>query len=219
MAEEEDKVGIVTGLAWTSVGGDILIIEALKLGGRGRIKATGKLGEVMKESIDAASSYVRSIGPRIGVKSEVFQKTDIHVHVPQAATPKDGPSAGIAMVTSIVSVLTGIAVRKDIAMTGEMTLRGNILPVGGLRAKLLAAIRGGITKVLIPEENVKDLKEISDEIKSRIEIIPVSHIEEVLSLSLVESPNPIEDESKPEEAEILPSPAAQPTVPPTAAQH
>ncbi|MDP2737610.1 MAG: endopeptidase La, partial [Pseudorhodobacter sp.] len=153
LAEAEDQVGVVTGLAWTSVGGDLLQIEALKLPGKGRMKTTGKLGDVMKESIEAASSFVRSIAPEIGVKPPKFEKIDIHVHVPEGATPKDGPSAGVAMVTSIVSVLTGIPVRRDVAMTGEVTLRGNVLPIGGLKEKLLAALRGGIKTVLIPQEN------------------------------------------------------------------
>jgi len=148
LAEKEDQIGVVTGLAWTSVGGDLLSIEALKLPGKGRMKTTGKLGEVMKESIEAASSFVRAISPEIGVKPPVFEKIDIHVHVPEGATPKDGPSAGVAMVTSIVSVLTQIPVRKDIAMTGEVTLRGNVLAIGGLKEKLLAALRGGIKTVL-----------------------------------------------------------------------
>ncbi len=160
LAEKEDQVGVVTGLAWTSVGGDLLSIEALKLPGKGRMKTTGKLGDVMKESIEAAASYVRSISPELGVKPPKFETIDIHVHVPEGATPKDGPSAGLAMVTSIVSVLTGIPVRKDIAMTGEVTLRGNALAIGGLKEKLLAALRGGIKTVLIPEENAKDLPEI-----------------------------------------------------------
>ena len=192
IAEESDKVGIVTGLAWTSAGGDLLLIEALKMPGKGRIKTTGRLGNVMKESISAALSYAQSISPTIGVKPTVFEKLDFHVHVPEGATPKDGPSAGIAMVTSIVSVLTGIAVRKDLAMTGEMTLRGNVLPIGGLRSKLLAAIRGGISTVIIPKESAKDLKEVPDEVKSQIEIIQVSHISEVLRLALVKKPVPIE---------------------------
>ena len=173
LAEKEDQVGVVTGLAWTSVGGDLLSIEALKLPGKGRMKTTGKLGDVMKESIDAASSYVRSISPKIGVKPTLFDRLDIHVHVPEGATPKDGPSAGLAMVTSIVSVLTGIPVRKDIAMTGEVTLRGNALAIGGLKEKLLAALRGGITTVLIPQENEKDLADIPDNVKEGLTIIPV----------------------------------------------
>lgn len=186
LAEEENVVGAVTGLAWTSVGGDLLTIEALKLPGKGRMKTTGKLGDVMKESIEAAASFVRSISPEIGFKPTNFEKIDIHVHVPEGATPKDGPSAGVAMVTAIVSVLTGIAVKKDIAMTGEVTLRGNVLPIGGLKEKLLAALRGGITTVLIPAENEKDLVEIPDIVKQGLTIIPVSHVKEVLKLALVD---------------------------------
>ena len=192
LAEDEHQVGVVTGLAWTSVGGDLLSIEALKLPGKGRMKTTGKLGDVMKESIDAARSYVRSISPEIGVKPTQFDKLDIHVHVPEGATPKDGPSAGLAMVTSIVSVLTGIAVRKDIAMTGEVTLRGNALPIGGLKEKLLAALRGGIKTVLIPQENEKDLADIPDNVKEGLEIIPVKHVKHVLEHALIEAPEPID---------------------------
>ena len=200
LAEQEDQVGVVTGLAWTSVGGDLLHIEALKLPGKGRMKTTGKLGDVMKESIDAASSYVRSISPRIGVKPPKFDKIDIHVHVPDGATPKDGPSAGLAMVTSIVSVLTGIPVRRDIAMTGEVSLRGNAMPIGGLKEKLLAALRGGIKTVLIPEENEKDLAEIPDNVKDGLKIIPVKHVSEVLKLALVKTPEPIDWDEAAEEA-------------------
>jgi ATP-dependent Lon protease len=200
LAEKEDQVGVVAGLAWTSVGGDLLSIEALKLPGKGRMKTTGKLGDVMKESIDAASSYVRSISPKIGVKPTLFDRLDIHVHVPEGATPKDGPSAGLAMVTSIVSVLTGIPVRKDIAMTGEVTLRGNALAIGGLKEKLLAALRGGITKVLIPQENEKDLAEIPDNVKEGLTIIPVSHVSEVIANALTETPNEIEWDEAAEEA-------------------
>jgi ATP-dependent Lon protease len=200
LAEKEDQVGVVTGLAWTSVGGDLLSIEALKLPGKGRMKTTGKLGDVMKESIDAAASYVRSIAPQIGVKPTKFDTLDIHVHVPEGATPKDGPSAGLAMVTSIVSVLTGIPVRKDIAMTGEVTLRGNALAIGGLKEKLLAALRGGIKTVLIPEENAKDLTEIPDVVKEGLTIIPVSHVREVLKAALVRDPEPIEWDEAAEEA-------------------
>ena len=192
MAEEEDQIGVVTGLAWTSVGGELLSIEALKLPGKGRMKTTGKLGDVMKESIDAASSYVRSISPTLGVKPTSFDKLDIHVHVPEGATPKDGPSAGLAMVTSIVSVLTRIPVRKDLAMTGEVTLRGNALAIGGLKEKLLAALRGGIKTVLIPAENEKDLTEIPENLKEGLEIIPVSHVKEALKYALVSKPIPIE---------------------------
>jgi ATP-dependent Lon protease len=200
LAEDQNQVGVVTGLAWTSVGGDLLHIEGLKLPGKGRMKTTGKLGDVMKESIDAASSYVRSISPKIGVKPTKFDTIDIHVHVPDGATPKDGPSAGLAMVTSIVSVLTGIPVRKDIAMTGEVSLRGNAMPIGGLKEKLLAALRGGITTVLIPEENEKDLADIPDNVKAGLKIIPVTHVSEVLKVALVEQPEPIEWDEAAEEA-------------------
>ena len=200
LAEKEDQIGVVTGLAWTSVGGDLLSIEALKLPGKGRMKTTGKLGEVMKESIEAASSFVRAISPEIGVKPPVFEKIDIHVHVPEGATPKDGPSAGVAMVTSIVSVLTQIPVRKDIAMTGEVTLRGNVLAIGGLKEKLLAALRGGIKTVLIPEENEKDLPEIPDNVKQGLQIIPVAHVREVLKHALVRVPEPIVWDAEAEEA-------------------
>ncbi|MYM55760.1 endopeptidase La [Thalassovita mangrovi] len=200
LAEKEDQVGVVTGLAYTSVGGDLLSIEALRLPGKGRMKTTGKLGDVMKESIEAASSYVRSIAPQIGIKPTKFDKWDIHVHVPEGATPKDGPSAGLAMVTSIVSVLTGIPVRKDIAMTGEVTLRGNALAIGGLKEKLLAALRGGVKTVLIPEENEKDLADIPDNVKEGLEIIPVSHVRDVLKLALVREPEAIEWDEEAEEA-------------------
>ncbi|RCW81385.1 endopeptidase La [Paracoccus lutimaris] len=200
LAEKDDQVGVVTGLAWTQVGGDLLQIEALKLPGKGRMKTTGKLGEVMKESIDAASSFVRSISPEIGVKPPKFESVDIHVHVPEGATPKDGPSAGIAMVTSIVSVLTQIPVRKDVAMTGEVTLRGNVLAIGGLKEKLLAALRGGIKTVLIPADNEKDLAEIPANVKEGLRIIPVSHVREVLGHALVRKPEPIEWDEAAEEA-------------------
>ncbi|PIE15817.1 MAG: endopeptidase La [Rhodobacterales bacterium] len=200
LAEEQDQVGVVTGLAWTSVGGELLSIEALKLPGKGRMKTTGKLGDVMKESIDAASSYVRSISPEIGVEPPKFERIDIHVHVPEGATPKDGPSAGIGMVTSIVSVLTDIAVKKDVAMTGEVTLRGNVLPIGGLKEKLLAALRGGIKTVLIPAENEKDLAEIPDNVKEGLQIIPVAHVSDVLKHALVRLPEPIEWDEAAEDA-------------------
>ncbi|SFI84613.1 endopeptidase La [Celeribacter neptunius] len=203
LAEKEDQIGVVTGLAYTSVGGDLLQIEALKLPGKGRMKTTGKLGDVMKESIDAASSYVRSIAPSIGVKPPLFDTMDIHVHVPDGATPKDGPSAGLAMVTTIVSVLTQIPVRKDIAMTGEVSLRGNATAIGGLKEKLLAALRGGIKTVLIPEENVKDLAEIPDNVKEGLEIIPVTHVSEVLKHALVRQPEPVEWDEAAEEAARL----------------
>ena len=208
LAEQEDVIGVVTGLAYTSVGGDLLHIEALKLPGKGRMKTTGKLGDVMKESIDAASSYVRSIAPEIGVKPTKFDKMDIHVHVPDGATPKDGPSAGLAMVTSIVSVLTGLPVRRDLAMTGEVSLRGNAMPIGGLKEKLLAALRGGIQTVLIPEENEKDLPEIPDNVKAGLEIIPVKHVSEVLKHALVGTPEPIEWDEAAEEAAAAAAAAA-----------
>jgi ATP-dependent Lon protease len=200
LAELEDQVGVVTGLAWTSVGGELLQIEALKLPGKGRMKTTGKLGDVMKESIEAAASFVRSIAPELGIKPPKFETVDIHVHVPEGATPKDGPSAGVGMVTSIVSVLTGIPVRKDIAMTGEVTLRGNVLPIGGLKEKLMAAHRGGIKIVMIPEENAKDLPEIPDNVKAGLEIIPVAHVRDVLRKALVRMPEPVEWDEAAEEA-------------------
>ena len=191
IAEEQNQIGVTTGLAWTEMGGDLLHIEALSLPGKGKMKATGKLGDVMKESIDAASSYVRSKSSEFGVKSEKFEKVDIHVHVPEGATPKDGPSAGVGMVTSIVSVLTSIPVRKDVAMTGEITLRGNVLPIGGLKEKLLAALRGGIKTVVIPKDNVKDLKDIPDNVKNDLEIIPASHVNEVLKVALENDLKPL----------------------------
>ena len=203
LAETEDQVGVVTGLAWTSVGGELLQIEALKLPGKGRMKTTGKLGDVMKESIEAASSFVRSISPELGVKPPKFETMDIHLHLPEGATPKDGPSAGLAMVTSIVSVITGIAVRRDVAMTGEVTLRGNALPIGGLKEKLLAALRGGIKTVLIPQENAKDLIEIPENVKQGLDIIPVSHVREVLKIALVRQPEPIDWDEAAEEAAAL----------------
>ena len=190
--EEEDLVGVVTGLAWTEVGGELLTIESVKLPGKGKITRTGKLGDVMQESVQAAESYVKSRSPSFGIVPTVFGKTDIHVHVPEGATPKDGPSAGVAMVTSIVSVLTGIPVRKDIAMTGEITLRGRVLPIGGLKEKLLAAMRGGLKTVLIPAENEKDLADVPDNVKKGLEIIPVREVDQVLKEALVESLSPIE---------------------------
>jgi ATP-dependent Lon protease len=199
-AEREDQVGVVTGLAWTEVGGELLTIEALMMPGKGKMTVTGNLRDVMKESISAASSYVRSRAPSIGVKPPVFDKRDIHVHVPEGATPKDGPSAGIGMATAIVSVLTGIPVRKDVAMTGEVTLRGRVLPIGGLKEKLLAALRGGIKKVLIPADNVKDLADIPDNVKSGMELVPVSHVDEVLKHALVRQPVAIVWDEEAEEA-------------------
>jgi len=190
-AEAEDMVGVVTGLAWTEVGGEILTIESVMVPGKGAVKTTGKLGDVMQESVSAAMSYVRSRATTFGVKPTLFEKRDIHVHVPEGATPKDGPSAGIAMATSIVSVLTGIPVRKDVAMTGEVTLRGRVLPIGGLKEKLLAALRAGVTTVFIPKENEKDLAEIPEGVKKALTIIPVHHVDEVIGKALVRQPEPI----------------------------
>ncbi len=189
--EAEDMVGVVTGLAWTEVGGEILTIESVLLPGKGTIKHTGKLGDVMQESVAAALSYVRSRAIQFGIKPTLFEKRDIHVHVPEGATPKDGPSAGIAMATSIVSVLSGIPVRRDIAMTGEITLRGRVLPIGGLKEKLLAALRAGIRTVLIPKDNEKDLAEIPDNVKAGLEIIPVANVDQVIARALVREPEPI----------------------------
>lgn len=188
----EDQVGVVTGLAWTEVGGELLTIEGVVMPGKGKMTVTGNLRDVMKESISAAASYVRSRAIDFGVEPPIFDKRDIHVHVPEGATPKDGPSAGTAMATAIVSVLTGIPVRKDVAMTGEITLRGRVLPIGGLKEKLLAALRGGIKKVLIPEENAKDLADIPENVKNGLEIVPVSRVGEVLRHALVRMPEPIE---------------------------
>jgi ATP-dependent Lon protease len=191
-AELEDLIGVTTGLAWTEVGGEILSVEAVTLPGKGRVTATGKLGDVMKESVQAAESFVKSRAAAYGIKPNLFEKRDIHVHVPEGATPKDGPSAGVAMVTSIVSVLTGIAVRKDIAMTGEVTLRGRVLPIGGLKEKLLAALRAGIKTVLVPADNAKDLPEIPDNVKKGLEIVPVATVDELLKHALVKPLTPIE---------------------------
>jgi len=190
-AELEDQVGVVTGLAWTEVGGELLTIEGVMMPGKGKMTVTGNLRDVMKESISAAASYVRSRAVDFGVEPPVFDRRDIHVHVPEGATPKDGPSAGVAMATAIVSIITGIPVRRDIAMTGEITLRGRVLPIGGLKEKLLAALRGGIKKVLIPEENAKDLAEITDAVKNGLEIVPVARMEEVLQHALISQPTPI----------------------------
>jgi ATP-dependent Lon protease len=202
-AEGEDQVGVVTGLAWTEVGGELLTIEGVSLpGGKGRMTVTGNLKDVMKESISAAASYVRSRAVDFGIEPPRFDKTDIHVHVPEGATPKDGPSAGIAMATAIVSIMTGIPVSKDIAMTGEVTLRGRVLPIGGLKEKLLAALRGGIKKVLIPEENAKDLADIPDNVKNSMEIVPVSRMGEVIKHALVRRPEPIEWDGTAEAAKV-----------------
>ena len=190
--DEVDQVGIVTGLAWTEFGGEILTIEAVRMTGKGRMSITGNLKDVMKESISAANSYVRSRAPHFGIKPSLFEKTDVHVHVPEGATPKDGPSAGVAMAVAMVSVLTGIPIRKDIAMTGEITLRGRVLAIGGLKEKLLAALRSGVKTVLIPQENEKDLADIPETVKSALEIVPVSTVDEVLARALVGPLTPID---------------------------
>jgi len=206
VAEKENQIGQVVGLAWTEVGGDLLTIEAVQVPGKGMVIRTGTLGDVMKESIDAARTVVRSRAARLGIKNEAFEKTDIHIHVPEGATPKDGPSAGVAMTLAMVSALTGIPVRGDVAMTGEITLRGEVLPIGGLKEKLLAAHRGGIKTVLIPEQNVKDLAEIPDNVKNKLEIVPVRWIDKVLEIALERMPDPV--------VEALPvvAAAAQPAV-------
>ena len=197
-AEAEDMVGVVTGLAWTEVGGEILTIESVMLPGKGQVKHTGKLGDVMQESVSAALSYVRSRSISFGIKPTLFEKRDIHVHVPEGATPKDGPSAGIAMATSMVSIMTGIPIRRDVAMTGEITLRGRVLPIGGLKEKLLAALRAGITTVFIPKENEKDLADVAESVKKHLRLVPVSHVDEVIAQALVRKPEPIEWEEPPE---------------------
>jgi len=217
MSEEEAQVGAVTGLAWTEVGGALLTIESVTTPGKGEIKSTGKLGEVMNESIQTAFSFVKARAPAYGIKPSIFQRKNIHIHLPEGAVPKDGPSAGIGMVTSIVSTLSGIPVRPDVAMTGEVTLRGRVLPIGGLKEKLLAALRGGIKTVLIPEENVKDLAEIPDNVKEGMEVIPVSHVDEVLRHALTARTAPIEWT----EADDLASQPAPPVppVPPATTAH
>jgi ATP-dependent Lon protease len=205
--EAEDMVGVVTGLAWTEVGGEILTIESVMLPGKGNVKQTGKLGDVMQESVSAALSYVRSRSIKFGIKPTLFEKRDIHVHVPEGATPKDGPSAGVAMATSIVSILTGIPVRRDVAMTGEITLRGRILPIGGLKEKLLAALRAGITTVFIPKDNEKDLAEIPDNVKKLLKLVPVADVDEVIAQALARRPVAIEWEEPPDPP--VPQPVAQ----------
>lgn len=215
--DAEDQVGIVTGLAWTEFGGDILTIEAIKMPGRGRMTVTGNLKEVMKESISAAASYVRSRSLAFGVKPPVFEKTDIHVHVPDGATPKDGPSAGVAMTVAMVSVLTGIPIRKDIAMTGEITLRGRVTAIGGLKEKLLAALRSGVKTVLIPQENEKDLEEVPENVKSALEIVPISTADEALKWALTGTLTPVEWDEAAEP--LLPTPQAQPAQDGTAVSH
>jgi ATP-dependent Lon protease len=190
-AEKNNQVGQVTGLAWTEVGGELLTIETVVMPGKGKTITTGKLGEVMQESVQAALSVVRNRSRKLGIESDFYQKNDIHIHLPEGATPKDGPSAGIGMCTALVSVLTGIPVRADVAMTGEITLRGEVLPIGGLKEKLLAAHRGGIKTVLIPEENTKDLAEIPDNVKNRLDIHPVKWIDRVFELALERLPEPL----------------------------
>jgi ATP-dependent Lon protease len=192
IGEEENQIGAVTGLAWTEVGGELLTIEAVTVPGKGGVRTTGKLGDVMTESIQAAMSFVKARAPSYGIKPSLFQRKDIHIHLPEGAVPKDGPSAGIGMVTAMVSTLTGNAVRRDVAMTGEVTLRGRVLPIGGLKEKLLAALRGGITTVIIPDENEKDLAEIPENVKLGLKIIPVKHVDEVLEIALVDRLEPIE---------------------------
>ncbi|QJB68418.1 endopeptidase La [Parasphingorhabdus halotolerans] len=192
VGEEVNQVGAVTGLAWTEVGGELLTIESVTVSGKGQIRTTGKLGDVMQESVQAALSFVKARAPSYGIKPSLFARKDIHIHLPEGAVPKDGPSAGVGIVTAIVSTLTGIAVRRDVAMTGEVTLRGRVLPIGGLKEKLLAALRGGITTVLIPAENEKDLVEIPENITSNLKIIPVSHVDEALAIALTEKVEPIE---------------------------
>jgi ATP-dependent Lon protease len=197
IAEKHNQVGQVTGLAWTEVGGELLTIESAVMSGKGKVVSTGKLGEVMQESIQAALTVVRSRSQRLGISEDFYQKNDIHVHLPEGATPKDGPSAGIGICTAMISVLTGIPVRADVAMTGEITLRGEVLPIGGLKEKLLAAHRGGIKQVLIPEENVKDLAEIPDNIKNRLDIHPIKWIDQVLELALESKPKPLPEKTEP----------------------
>src|SRR6266567_4707815 len=216
IAEKKNQIGQVTGLAWTEVGGDLLTIEAVSLPGKGKTTTTGKLGDVMQESIQAALSVVRHRSAQLGIAADFYQKTDLHIHLPEGATPKDGPSAGIAISTAMVSVLTGIPVRADVAMTGEITLRGEVLPIGGLKEKLLAAGRGGIRRVLIPDENVKDLTEIPDEIKNRLEIHPVRWIEQVLEESLERQPAPLVEATG---ADTAPVPAAPVEEPATVIKH
>jgi ATP-dependent Lon protease len=213
--DEEDQVGIVTGLAVSDFGGDILTIEAIRMPGKGRMSITGNLKDVMKESISAANSYVRSRAASFGIKPTVFDKTDVHVHVPEGATPKDGPSAGIAMATAMVSVLTGVPVRKDVAMTGEITLRGRVLPIGGLKEKLLAALRSGLKTVLIPQENEKDLAEVPDNVKDALEIIPVSTVDQVILHALAGPLTPIdwrEEEEAPTPGRVTEEPEQDPVI-------
>ena len=214
MAEKKNQVGQVAGLAWTEVGGELLTIEAAIMPGKGKMTTTGKLGEVMQESVQAALSVVRSRSRRLGIASDFYQKNDIHIHMPEGATPKDGPSAGIGICTAMVSALSGIPVRADVAMTGEITLRGEVLPIGGLKEKLLAAHRGGIKTVLIPEENVKDLAEIPDNVKNRLEIHPVKWIDSALEMALERMPEPLTDER-----DVAPLPPVTEAPAPAAVKH
>jgi ATP-dependent Lon protease len=209
-AERDDQIGVVTGLAWTEAGGELLTVEGVMMPGKGKVSVTGNLRDVMKESIQAANAYVRSRSVDFGIQPPLFERRDIHVHVPEGATPKDGPSAGVAMVTAIVSIMTGIPVRKDVAMTGEITLRGRVLPIGGLKEKLLAALRGGINSVVIPEENAKDLAEIPDSVKNQLSIVPVSRMEQVLEIALLRKPEAIQWD----EPEVVQQPAVQPAIQP-----
>jgi len=211
-AEKKNQVGQVVGLAWTEVGGDLLTVEAAVMPGKGNIIRTGQLGDVMKESVEAARSVVRSRSRRLGIKDEMFEKRDVHIHVPDGATPKDGPSAGIAMTTAFVSALTGIPVKASVAMTGEITLRGEVTAIGGLKEKLLAAHRGGIKTVMIPEENVKDLQDIPENVKNQLEIVPVRWIDRVLEVALVTAPQPLPEEDAAKTVETV-SPAAPVTGP------
>jgi ATP-dependent Lon protease len=206
LAEEKNQIGLATGLAWTSVGGELLNIEAVAVPGKGRQTKTGSLGDVMQESIQAALTFVRSRAAVLGIRKDFHEKVDLHVHVPEGATPKDGPSAGIGMCTAVVSVLTGIPVCADVAMTGEITLRGQVLAIGGLKEKLLAAQRGGIRRVVIPKENERDLKEIPDNVKSKLEIIPVKWMDEVLEVALERLPQPAEIDAEPIERDHPPAP-------------
>jgi ATP-dependent Lon protease len=213
IAEKDNQVGQVTGLAWTEVGGELLTIEAALVPGKGKTTFTGKLGDVMQESIKAAMTVVRRRAQRLGIRGDFYEKNDLHIHVPEGATPKDGPSAGIAMTTALVSVLTGIPVRASVAMTGEITLRGEVLAIGGLKEKLLAAHRGGIKTVIIPEENVKDLAEIPDSVKNRLEIVPVKWIDRVLEIALERQPEPLpEAEAASRDGSVTATPVGGPDV-------
>jgi len=219
-AESQNQVGQVVGLAWTEVGGDLLTIEAALMNGKGNIQRTGSLGDVMKESVEAARTVVRSRARHLGIPEDSFEKKDIHIHVPDGATPKDGPSAGAAMTTALVSALTGIPVRADVAMTGEITLRGEVTAIGGLKEKLLAALRGGIKTVIIPEENAKDLQDIPENVKSGLEIVPVKWIDKVLEVALERHPTPLpDDDSAAAAAPVAPAEAAKAVRPPASVKH